>query len=81
MAIKPTVRDALNLGEAALKGGSKLLPRLKPLGTAVAVISATMSVVTMIGWAITRNQEKKKNQALRDKLKNKEREGENHAGN
>ena len=68
MALKPSMKDALNLGEAALKGGGKLLPKLKPLGTAVAVISATMSVVTVIGWAITRRQEKKKNQARRDKL-------------
>ena len=29
MALKPTVKDALNLGEAALKGGGKLLPKLK----------------------------------------------------
>lgn len=71
MALKPSVKDALNLGEAALKGGSKLLPKLKPLGTALTVISATMSVVTVIGWAITRKQEKKKNQELRDKLTKK----------
>ncbi len=71
MALKPTVKDALNLGEAALKGGGKLLPKLKPLGTALAVISATMSVVTVIGWAITRKQEKKKNQELRDKITKK----------
>lgn len=71
MALKPTVKDALNLGEAALKGGGKLLPKLKPLGTALTVISATMSVVTVIGWAITRKQEKKKNQELRDKLTKK----------
>lgn len=71
MALKPSVKDALNLGEAALKGGSKLLPKLKPLGTALTVISATMSVVTVIGWAITRKQEKKKSQELRDKLTKK----------
>ena len=68
MALKPTVKDVLNIGEAAVKGGGKLLPKLKPFGTAIAVISATMSVVTVIGWAITRTQEKKKKQALRDKL-------------
>lgn len=71
MSVKPTVKDALNLGEAALKGGGKLLPKLKPLGTALTVISATMSVVTVIGWAITRRQAKKKNQELRDKLTKK----------
>lgn len=71
MSVKPTVKDALNLGEAALKGGGKLLPKLKPFGTAITVISATMSVVTVIGWAITRRQEKKKNQELRDKLTKK----------
>ena len=71
MALKPSVKDALNLGEAALKGGSKLLPKLKPLGTALTVISATMSVVTLAGWAITRVQDKKKNQELRDKLTKK----------
>ena len=68
MALKPTMKDALNLGEAALKGGGKLLPKLKPFGTALTVISATMSVVTLIGWAITRRQEKRKKQQLRDKL-------------
>ena len=65
MALKPTVKDALNLGEAALKGGGK------PLGTAVTVISATMSVVTLIGWAITRRQDKKKKQEMRDKITKK----------
>lgn len=69
MALKPTVKDALNLGEAALKGGGKLLPKLKPFGTAITVISATMSVVTLAGWAITRVQDKKKKQQLRDRLK------------
>lgn len=68
MSVKPSVKDVINIGEAALKGGGKLLPKLKPLGTAVAVISATMSAVTVVGWAITRVQEKRKNQQLRDRL-------------
>lgn len=71
MALKPTVKDALNLGEAALKGGGKLLTKLKPLGTAVTVISTTMSVVTLIGWAITRRQDQKKKQEMRDKITKK----------
>ena len=71
MALKPTMKDALNLGEAVLKGGGKLLPRLKPFGTAITVISSTMSVVTVIGWAITRRKEKKKNQQLRDRITKK----------
>ena len=71
MALKPTVKDALNLGEAALKGGGKLLPRLKPLGTAVTVISATMSVLTVAGWGITRIQDKRRRQALRDRITKK----------
>lgn len=71
MALKPTVKDALNLGEAALKSGGKLLPKLKPFGTAITVISATMSVVTLVGWAITRRQDQKKKQEMRDKITKK----------
>lgn len=78
MAIKPTVKDVMNVGEAALKGGGKLLPKLKPLGTAVTVISATMSVVTVIGWAITKAQDKRKKQQLRDKLKQSYRQERSH---
>ncbi len=68
MALKPSMKDALNLGEAALKGGGKLLPKLKPLGTAVAVISATMSVLTVVGWGVTRIQDKRRRQKLRDRI-------------
>ena len=71
MALKPTVKDALNLGEAALKSSGKLLPKLKPLGTAVAVISATMSVLTVAGWGVTRLQEKRRRQQLRDRITKK----------
>lgn len=71
MALKPSMKDALNLGEAALKSGGKLLPKLKPLGTAVAVISATMSVLTVVGWGVTRIQDKRRRQQLRDRITKK----------
>ena len=71
MALKPTVKDALNLGEAVLKGGGKFFSKLKPLGTAVTVISATMSVLTVAGWGITRLQEKRRRQQLRDRITKK----------
>lgn len=71
MALKPTAKDVVNLGEAALKGGGKLLPKLKPLGTAVAVISATMSALTVAGWAVTRIQDKRRRQKLRDRITKK----------
>ena len=61
----------MTYGIETLKGGGKLLPKLKPLGTAVTVISATMSVVTLIGWAITRRQDQKKKQEMRDKITKK----------
>ena len=49
--------------KAAAKAGEKairtVLPRLAPLGKALAVIFGTMAALTAAGWFITRANEKK----------------------
>ena len=47
-------------GKAAAKAAGDVLPRLALLGKTLAVISGTMTALTVAGWAITRTNEKKR---------------------
>ena len=53
------MKSAAKAGEKAIRTMGTVLPRLAPLGKALAVISGTMAVLTAVGWFITRANEKK----------------------
>ena len=52
-------KTAANAGAKAVRAAGKALPRLAPLGKALAVIYGTMTALTAAGWLITRANEKK----------------------
>ena len=56
----PNMKTIANVGEKAVRAGAKVLPKLVPLGRALAVISGTMMALTAAGWCITRANEKKR---------------------
>ena len=46
-------------GKAAAKAAGNVLPKLALLGKTLAVISGTMTALTVAGWVITRANEKR----------------------
>ncbi len=55
----PALKTVANAGEKAVKAAGKILPQLRPLGKALAVIYGTMTALTAAGYLITRAKEKK----------------------
>lgn len=47
-------------GKAAVRAAGDVLPKLALLGKTLAVISGTMTALTVAGWIITRANEKKR---------------------
>ena len=56
----PNMKTIANAGEKAARAAGKLLPKLALLGKTLAVISGTMTALTVAGWVITRANEKKR---------------------
>ena len=56
----PNMKAVANMGEKAVRAGAKVLPKLVPLGRALAVIYGTMTALTAVGWFISRANEKKR---------------------
>ena len=53
------MKAAAKAGEKAIRTMGTVLPRLAPLGKALAVIFGTIAALTAAGWFITRANEKK----------------------
>ena len=56
----PDMKTIANAGEKAARAAGRLLPKLVPLGKALAVIYGTMTALTAVGWVITRANEKRR---------------------
>lgn len=56
----PDLKTVARVGGKAAKAAGDVLPKLALLGKTLAVISGTMTALTVAGWAITRAKEKKK---------------------
>ena len=55
----PDLKTVAKVGEKAVKAAGDVLPKLALLGKTLAVISGTMTALTVAGWAITRANEKR----------------------
>ena len=56
----PDLKTVARGGGKAVKAAGDVLPKLALLGKTLAVISGTMTALTVAGWAITRANEKRK---------------------
>lgn len=56
----PKMKTIANIGEKAVRAGTRVLPDLALLGKTLAVIYGTMTALTAAGWFITRANEKKR---------------------
>lgn len=56
----PDLKTVARVGGKAVKAAENVLPKLALLGKTLAVISGTMTALTVAGWAITRANEKRK---------------------
>lgn len=55
----PDLKTVAKVGGKAVKTVGDVLPKLALLGKTLAVISGTMTALTVAGWAITRANEKR----------------------
>ena len=55
----PDLKTVAKVGRKAVKAAGDVLPKLALLGKTLAVISGTMTALTVAGWAITRANEKR----------------------
>ena len=53
----PDLKTVARVGGKAVKAAGDVLPKLALLGKTLAVISGTMTALTVAGWAITRANE------------------------
>ena len=54
----PDLKTVAKVGGKAVKAAGDVLPKLALLGKTLAVISGTMTALTVAGWVITRANEK-----------------------
>ena len=56
----PDLKTVAKVGGKAVKAAGNVLPKLALLGKTLAVISGTMTALTVAGWVVTRSNEKKR---------------------
>ena len=61
----PDLKTVAKVGGKAVKAAGDVLPKLALLGKTLAVISGTMTALTVAGWAITRANEKRDRKSTR----------------